>query len=96
MWGRLGEREVTETQRGNTPTHVGKTLCIKFCLLCFWKHPHACGEDSTPQQPTKNVLETPPRMWGRLSRLRFSASAFGNTPTHVGKTADMLTKEQLD
>ena len=33
-------------RKGNTPTHVGKTLRKQLIFILFGKHPHARGEDT--------------------------------------------------
>ena len=45
-----------------------------------------CGEDP-PARPDVSVLvETPPRVWGRLTSGGVGCLEVGNTPTCVGKT----------
>ena len=45
-----------------------------------------CGEDATAEVFNLSVLETPPRVWGRLTFKDGDDTDFGNTPTCVGKT----------
>ena len=51
------------------------------------KHPHVCGEDRRVRCRPPATSETPPRVWGRLTRQLNQAKKQGNTPTCVGKTA---------
>ena len=90
MWGRLIKAQLTVMRLRNTPTHVGKTLMFRPTRFGKWKHPHACGEDDSDIFKTTQRAETPPRMWGRLKASKEIVLAMGNTPTHVGKTEDML------
>ena len=71
----------------NTPTHVGKTIPITGGNPQRWKHPHARGEDKTWIPPDLDEAETPPRTWGRHHAANRPTQWYGNTPTHVGKTA---------
>ena len=71
---------------GNTPTHVGKTPGAKPVTPAQKKHPHARGEDPDMYQRAYPFRETPPRTWGRQMTNSENRDAFGNTPTHVGKT----------
>ena len=52
------------------------------------KHPHGCGEDRKQGTPKQTRMETPPRVWGRLTLVRSTAALAGNTPTGVGKTLE--------
>ena len=52
-----------------------------------WKHPHACGEDPSPYVTYSAPAETPPRMWGRLTKIHTYNRMRRNTPTQVGKTS---------
>ena len=75
---------------GNTPTHVGKTDCGIYGQKHHEKHPHARGEDTSWSMSANRKSETPPRTWGRR-RCSHCRSWHGrNTPTHVGKTLDLL------
>ena len=65
---------------------VGKTFCVYHRANQLWKHPHVCGEDTCWRIRRTGAAETPPRAWGRLSRLRGNLVFHGNTPTCVGKT----------
>ena len=86
MWGRLVPASVGSALRGNTPTHVGKTVIGHSLQTNSEKHPHACGEDFHPWLGLLLNMETPPRMWGRRCMKFWVKVRFGNTPTHVGKT----------
>ena len=85
-WGRRPQHRDMDRRPGNTPTSVGKTW--PACGASRWskKHPHERGEDTDAPVEDNGVTETPPRAWGRLSRLLMWRSVMGNTPTSVGKT----------
>ena len=70
----------------NTPTGVGKTARDKTQINRKRKHPHGRGEDLMAILLTHDILETPPRAWGRLRRIQVIRYHAGNTPTGVGKT----------
>ena len=70
----------------NTPTGVGKTVRADGTRTDNRKHPHGCGEDTRLIPETVSKLETPPRVWGRLSNAGIKLTENRNTPTGVGKT----------
>ena len=86
MWGRqvllpggiIGQRF--------TPTHVGKTISCQRRWTDEPVHPHACGEDSSPEHKAEVTDGSPPRMWGRPPIQRRFLFGLRFTPTHVGKT----------
>ena len=88
-WGRRPQGYISGQPLGNTPTHVGKTLPPATAPGTFRKHPHARGEDVYPDLPVIGTPETPPRTWGRLCHIRETGVTARNTPTHVGKTAEV-------
>ena len=84
--GRLRNSSALQNAIGNTPTHVGKTPSSRRRPDRTGKHPHARGEDYSLISPLARFSETPPRTWGRLFVAITLPTAYGNTPTHVGKT----------
>ena len=85
-WGRPAPSSSSSTRSRNTPTSVGKTLPIHGLLSETRKHPHERGEDSAVAISTTCSKETPPRAWGRPTRLVLAFLRSRNTPTSVGKT----------
>ena len=85
-WGRLEQALDAVSDRGNTPTHVGKTYVIYRHWSHGEKHPHARGEDLPDLIMRSKPQETPPRTWGRRKGVKYHDLFFRNTPTHVGKT----------
>ena len=85
-WGRPKFVIVEFTNKGNTPTHVGKTGAGYSLGIGQAKHPHARGEDRSSSPVSRRTRETPPRTWGRQPLIRDGDFILGNTPTHVGKT----------
>ena len=86
LWGRHCREEVISERAGNTPTPVGKTIPIGHTGVIIRKHPHACGEDLSRTWWGSELVETPPRLWGRQFGKCHDVVPFGNTPTPVGKT----------
>ena len=85
-WGRQTSRPVLMFGWGNTPTGVGKTA-HRCPAPCFQrKHPHGRGEDWQTKSKLPRWRETPPRAWGRQSKISRWEAGDGNTPTGVGKT----------
>ena len=74
---------------------MGKTLrpCLNRILL--GKHPHVHGEDALTAVNDFLKQETPPRAWGRRSKLPIYFSYCGNTPTCMGKTVYNVTLVNL-
>ena len=87
LWGRLKILNLALMRGRNTPTPVGKTTQGWKRMPLRKKHPHACGEDRHRLGHNAGLLETPPRLWGRLGDCYNDAVGFGNTPTPVGKTS---------
>ena len=90
-WGR---RHLTVSRigtPGNTPTGVGKTPSGARPPSAGKKHPHGRGEDNAEVQRVADIVETPPRAWGRRASHPCAANDRGNTPTGVGKTGYRLS-----
>ena len=85
-WGRRTSNMKDLFLFGNTPTCVGKTVCIPPRRTRNMKHPHMRGEDVRIHFSARAVAETPPHAWGRPVRHVEYAGQPGNTPTCVGKT----------
>ena len=86
VWGRPTEPQPFGSVNGNTPTGVGKTNRDRGMQIARRKHPHGCGEDTNQKCTSAPLLETPPRVWGRLQIPDARVIVEGNTPTGVGKT----------
>ena len=85
-WGRLRRMGNKACKIGNTPTCMGKTNASYRFFGQLKKHPHVHGEDVNHRLGGVVNLETPPRAWGRLKRLRKKYGSKRNTPTCMGKT----------
>ena len=90
VWGRPFTASIFQPSSRNTPTCVGKTTSQRVDQATYKKHPHVCGEDKAAVPPRNKNSETPPRVWGRLRRIRQNIITYGNTPTCVGKTPDVV------
>jgi len=66
MRGRLGKAWKAAEKKGNTPAYAGKTSIALTLAEMKGKHPRVCGEDRGTALALELVLETPPRMRGRL------------------------------
>ena len=87
MRGRLPDKANESLNSRNTPAYAGKTGRMNDNLAGSWKHPRVCGEDAAPCTCQAGVLETPPRMRGRLHKINLPSTAVGNTPAYAGKTS---------
>ncbi len=85
-WGRHRLTVNGDHFLGNTPTCVGKTICLVSWITPVWKHPHVRGEDADALHEVVPQVETPPRAWGRQTAHRSTRATSRNTPTCVGKT----------
>ena len=70
---------------------MGKTTVSVYRKRNSQKHPHVHGEDLDLLAVHLDLLETPPRAWGRLAVWLIVPPPFGNTPTCMGKTLGLLT-----
>ena len=86
-WGRRKRRGRERPRPRNTPTHVGKTVSRADTVAFPGKHPHARGEDTMNNNSLPDLIETPPRTWGRRRLVHRGQLLLRNTPTHVGKTS---------
>ena len=77
----------------STPTRVGKTDELFKLIDTGAVHPHACGENTSPQSPDCCQKGPPPRVWGKLADQRVHFAPQRSTPTRVGKTASSPRKE---
>ena len=89
-WGRRPVENGEFPYDRNTPTGVGKTRRIACRWARRWKHPHRRGEDQLGFQLCNAGMETPPQAWGRPGAGRAALLTCGNTPTGVGKTAQLI------
>ena len=69
-----------------TPAHAGKTFSIIFATCFNADHPRACGENVNVLAHLAPKLGSPPRMRGKLCRLRSLPRNPRITPAHAGKT----------
>ena len=84
-----------DEEKGNTPTGVGKTANTAHQREVDEKHPHGRGEDASFTIFRIEKRETPPRAWGRRLRLSNRRGSWGNTPTGVGKTLQLVADKSL-
>ena len=91
MWGRPARGENHDWMYRFTPTHVGTTPSTARACRCRTVHPHACGDDSRLQTPSRLAYGSPPRMWGRLLQEDQIEHPLRFTPTHVGTTSHAIS-----
>ena len=92
VWGKLGMLKASFESLRYTPTCVGKTaLCSRWSPQCP-VHPHVCGENLLLLLVLMALIGTPPRVWGK----RIGGSTYyplgRYTPTCVGKTVEVITR----
>ena len=73
-----------------TPADAGKTVSIAAMIALAWDHPRGCGENTRQREQPQQLLGSPPRMRGKLSKSSKTAPSRGITPADAGKTAGML------
>ena len=86
MRGRPSCNCLPQRSQGNTPAYAGKTFMQLLTTTITGKHPRVCGEDLSPLIKVLPVMETPPRMRGRLAMYRQKTGKMRNTPAYAGKT----------
>ena len=86
MWGKGRLYALGATQRGITPTHVGKRKSKNGITLSSRDHPHPCGEKQKENGKMFILPGSPPPMWGKVIDKGEVAAAVRITPTHVGKS----------
>ena len=85
-WGRRSTLAPIKEIARNTPTCVGKTGDTVLLPDQAGKHPHVRGEDPGQETGLGQIVETPPRAWGRQYVCTKEGKENRNTPTCVGKT----------
>ena len=55
-----------------------------------------CGEENAVAEVAYREAGTPPRVWGRVSRLFRREGQHGDTPTCVGKSTSMRLRSSVD
>ena len=86
MRGRPGYPLQRGGSGGTTPAYAGKTRESHTRVGVVGDHPRVCGEDHGRNPSKRENRGPPPRMRGRLARLRRRAMAGGTTPAYAGKT----------
>ena len=95
VWGKLAGATSRTDPRWFTPTCVGKTRRQPYSHFEAMVHPHVCGENGLARTFSTVYQGSPPRVWGKPSRPCGSSRSYRFTPTCVGKTCAIVTKECL-
>ena len=82
-WGKLHRRPGLHSHRRFTPTRVGKTIEYGGQIYEYAVHPHAGGENVIGKNRGERDDGSPPRGWGKRSRLRSLLARFSVHP-HAG------------
>ena len=85
MWGKVFSHVCHLRLDRITPTHVGKSRGSEARRPPHRDHPHPCGEKAKALTYCKELLGSPPPMWGKESLSAAEYNTLGITPTHVGK-----------
>ena len=75
-----------------TPADAGKTVSIAAMIALAWDHPRGCGENTRQREQPQQLLGSPPRMRGKLSKSSKTAPSRGITPADAGKTVPIRKK----
>ena len=76
------------------PTRVWGIRKTRFLYLpAERKHTHACGEDCLASLRWLQILETPPRIWGKPLPHKSDTSNYRNTPQLCGESASNVSKK---
>ena len=96
VWGKRGYNETQTNVSRFTPTRVGKTSPMMWRVAVVTVHPHACGENIPGHGYVTAWDGSPPRVWGKLDRVRSAHPSARFTPTRVGKTVAPCSKEVVE
>ena len=77
-----------------TPADAGKTVSIAAMIALAWDHPRGCGENTRQREQPQQLLGSPPRMRGKLSKSSKTAPSRGITPADAGKTLKRSFRNQ--
>ena len=84
-WGKFVTMTPALAEKRFTPTHVGKMPHRAGRRFRRAVHPHARGENPSPNAARISSTGSPPRTWGKFIQLDLHLLNFRFTPTHVGK-----------
>ena len=86
VWGKHVDSDIWALAIGDIPTCVGKNHNGDSGLHELQRHPHVCGENFGNKRCVALMLETSPRVWGKLSLAQAVMEYLRDIPTCVGKT----------
>ncbi len=69
-----------------TPTRVGTTITLSLIFPSLSVHPHACGDNVRTDGGIRDILGSPPRVWGQPLAPGNCGQSLRFTPTRVGTT----------
>ena len=85
MRGKASGPGVLSSLSGITPAYAGKSPVRELLLIVSRDHPRVCGEKLAGRCPAPAGLGSPPRMRGKVSRLRYLSRHSRITPAYAGK-----------
>ena len=85
MRGKAQAEQVRRFLNGITPAYAGKRVSRLLRKASLWDHPRVCGEKLAGRCPAPAGLGSPPRMRGKVSRLRYLSRHSRITPAYAGK-----------
>ena len=90
MRGKLSEAASEDEQGRITPADAGKTSFLLHLYGYTKDHPRGCGENFCGLSSTEQNIGSPPRMRGKLDKIRCERIAQRITPADAGKTPSRL------
>ncbi len=92
MWGKEDDENIPEPSDRITPTYVGKRILGISGNLTPKDHPHVCGEKFALSRNASIAKGSPPRMWGKVERLRHGQPLSGDHPHVCGEKQELKNK----
>ena len=86
VWGQPASGNGRLAVGRSTPTRVGTTKRLCQHIAGLLVHPHACGDNSSPNSASSPADGPPPRVWGQLLDFCRVGEKLRSTPTRVGTT----------
>ena len=85
MRGKASLRSSSNSARGITPAHAGKSFFPSITLIFHRDHPRPCGEKLSIFYVNASREGSPPPMRGKAGIVPIVCVRYGITPAHAGK-----------
>ena len=90
MWGQVEDAYLAREYGRIIPTRVGTRTYYKRQRYKPWDHPHACGDKFFPDELTRSIPGSSPRVWGQVFCYMGFVLLYRIIPTRVGTRHFMI------